>query len=497
MISNENILLLNMIKTDTYIAIIGTGFAGVGMAIRLKQKGYSNFVILERSAEPGGTWRDNTYPGAACDISSHLYSFSFEMNPNWSRMFSHQQEIWDYTRHCIEKYGLTKHIRYNTEVAGGSFDEATGIWTLDIKNGTPVKANIVVNGLGPLNRPQFPVIEGLDSFTGKAFHSSEWDHSFDYKGKRVAVVGTGASAVQIVPELAKEVDQLFLYQRSAPWIIPKADRPMKPWEQKMFKLLPFTQRLLRWKWYWQNELIGTLLFVRPRVNGYVMNMVKKYIAQKIKDPVLRQKVTPDYTMGCKRITPSNNYFPTLLRDNVHVITSGLKAVEGSTIITADGARTPVDAIVFATGFQAADTPVGFTIKGIGGKDLATEWKDGPEAYLGTTVTGFPNFYFLIGPNTGLGHNSMIFIIESQVNFILDSIKKLERKKARYMHVKPEVQKVYNDTIQQKLKRTVWNTGCKSWYIASNGRNTTVWPGLTYTFWLKTRRINTRHFEWIK
>ncbi len=479
------------------IIIIGTGFAGLGMAIKLLKQGNTNFIIAERSATIGGTWRDNTYPGAACDISSHLYSFSFEPNPNWSRMFANQQEILEYTRHCVEKYGLAKYVRLNTEVTGGSFDEASGTWTLNLKDGGTLTANVVVNALGPLNRPQIPNIPGLVDFKGRVFHSSEWDHTFDYKGKKVAVVGTGASAVQIVPAIAKDVEQLNIFQRSAPWVIPKADRPMKDWERKMFRILPFTQRMLRWKWYWENELIGTLIFTRPRLNNYVQGMVVKFINKKIKDPALREKLIPDYTMGCKRITPSKEYYPALLRSNVDVVTSGINRVEGNTIFTADGNHYEADAIVLATGFKAADAPVDFVVKGRGGRILAEDWKEGPEAYYGAAVTGYPNLFFLIGPNTGLGHNSMIFVIESQVNYIMDALKKLKQRKAKFMDVKPEVQKAYNDDIQEKLKRTVWATGCRSWYIAANGRNTTVWPGLTYTFWFKTKHIKTSAFEFVK
>jgi cation diffusion facilitator CzcD-associated flavoprotein CzcO len=486
-----------MTKNSHSIIIIGTGFAGIGMAIKLLKQGNTNFIIAERSATIGGTWRDNTYPGAACDISSHLYSFSFEQNPNWSRMFADQWEILEYTKHCITKYGLEKYVRLNTEVTGGSFDEISGMWTLNLKDGDTLTSNIVINALGPLNRPQIPNIPGLADFKGRVFHSSEWDHTFDYKGKKVAVVGTGASAVQIVPAIAKDVEHLTVFQRSAPWVIPKADRPMKEWEKKMFHILPFTQRMLRWKWYWQNELIGTLIFTRPRANQMVQNMVLKFINKKIKDPVLREKLIPDYTMGCKRITPSKEYYPALLRPNVDLVNAGINKVEGNTVFTADGKQYEADAIVLATGFKAADAPVDFVVKGRGGRILAEDWKEGPEAYYGSTVTGYPNLFFLIGPNTGLGHNSMIFVIESQVNYVLDGIKNLEKRKAKFMDVKPEAQKVYNDVLQEKLKHTVWATGCRSWYIAANGRNTTVWPQLTYTMWFKMKHIKAKDYEFVK
>lgn len=479
------------------ILIIGSGFAGLGMGIRLLKEGITNFTILERAAEVGGTWRDNTYPGAACDIPSHLYSFSFEQNPNWSRMYSPQEEIQEYIKHCVKKYQLEKYIRYNTEVIGGSFDEATGVWTLNLKDGSSLSANVVVNGLGPLNRPQIPNIKGLDTFTGKAFHSSEWDHTLDYKGKKIAIVGTGASAVQIVPAIAKEVEQLYVFQRSPAWVVPKPDHAMKEWKKKMYRLLPFTQRLLRWRIYWINELTGALLFAPPRINGYVQRLIGKYVTKRIKDPALREKLIPDYTIGCKRITPSNDYYPTLNRSNVSVITDGINRIEGNSIVTNDGAKTEVDAIVFATGFIAAEYPQEFIIKGRGNHILGQDWKEGPEAYLGTTVTGYPNLYFLIGPNTGLGHNSMIFIIESQVNYVIDSLKKLQKNGAKFMDVKPEAQRVYNEKIQKDLKKTVWQTGCKSWYIAGNGRNTTVWPYLTYPFYFRLKKVKAKDYEWVK
>lgn len=486
-----------MSTVDSPIVVIGTGFAGIGMTIRLKQKGINDFIILERSPAIGGTWRDNTYPGAACDISSHLYSYSFEPNPNWSRMFSAQKEIWDYNQHCIQKYGLQQHIRFNTEVMGCVFDENTGIWSLHTRDGKTITTNIVINGLGPLNRPQIPSITGLDTFTGKAFHSSEWDHTFDYKGKKVAVVGTGASAVQIVPAIAKDVEQLYLFQRSAPWVLPKPDRPMKEWEKKLFRALPFTQRLLRWRIYWVNELIGALIFTSPRLNKRLQKLLNGYRAKYIKDKELRAKLQPDYTAGCKRMTPSNDFYPALNRDNVHVVTDGIQSVSGNTITTNTGQHIQADALVFATGFQAADYPAGFEVEGRKGKKLSVEWKDGPEAYYGSAITGFPNFFFIIGPNTGLGHNSMIIIIEAQVNFVLDAIQKMRRTNTKFIDVKPEVQKAYNDRIQERIKGTVWATGCKSWYIAKNGRNTTVWPGLTFTFYLLTKRIKNSAFEWVK
>jgi cation diffusion facilitator CzcD-associated flavoprotein CzcO len=477
------------------IIIIGTGFAGICAAIRLKQEGITSFTILERSGDVGGTWRDNTYPGAACDVASHLYSFSFEPNPGWSNMFSGQKEIHEYIKHCIAKYDIGKYIRFNRNVSSSVFNEATGEWQVSTTNGEVHRANVLINGMGPLNRPSLPGIEGLKDFEGIMFHSSEWDHSYDISNKRVAVIGTGASAIQIVPAIVDKVAHLDLYQRTAPWIIPKHDKPISGKTHKLFRALPFLQKLQRAQFYLINEFTVLMLVTRPSLAKYLEKLVLKYIAYKVSDPVLRKKVTPGFTIGCKRILLSNNYYPALGKPNVEVITDPILRIEKDAIITANEKR-PVDAIILSTGFEASEYPKGFVVKGLQGRLLEEDWKDGPEAYLGTVVAGFPNLFFIIGPNTGLGHTSMIYMIESQVNFIVDSIKKLSAKKATWMNVKKDVQISYNAELQQKLKTTVWQSGgCKSWYQTRSGKNTAIWPGFTFTFRNRTKRVNEQDFDW--
>ncbi len=478
------------------IIIIGTGFAGVCAAIRLKQAGIDTFTILERSSDVGGTWRDNTYPGAACDVASHLYSFSFEPNPDWSNQFSGQKEIHEYIKHCIAKYGIGKHIQFNQNVSSSVFNEATGQWRVSTTNGEAHQANVLINGMGPLNRPSLPNIEGLKDFEGAMFHSSEWDHTYDIHNKRVAVIGTGASAIQIVPAIADKVAHLDLYQRTAPWIIPKHDKPISERTHRLFRMFPFLQKLQRAQFYFINELTVIMLVTKPSLAKHLEKLVLKFIGYKVRDPELRKKVTPDFTIGCKRILLSNNYYPALSKPNVEVVTDSIVRVEKDAIVTANNERRQVDAIILSTGFEASEYPKGFVVKGLQGKSLEEAWKDGPEAYLGTVVTDFPNLFFIIGPNTGLGHTSMIYMIESQVNFIVDSVKKLAAKKASWMNVKPEVQTRYNAELQAKLKTTVWQSGgCKSWYQTKSGKNTAIWPGFTFTFRNRTKRVNERDFEW--
>lgn len=479
----------------TEVAVIGTGFAGICMGIQLKKAGITDFIILERADDIGGTWRDNTYPGAACDVSSHMYSFSFEPKPDWSRMYSPQQEIQEYLWHCTHKYSLEPYIRFNSNVVGSFFNEETGYWTIKVENGHDIIAKFIVNGMGPLNRAIIPSIKGQETFTGTSFHSSHWDHQYDINDKKIAVIGTGASAIQIVPSIADKVKELYLYQRTAPWVLPKADREMTGIEKWLFKSLPLTQKTLRSVVYWINEATVIGIVINPSLTKWIEKVALKFLEKAVPDPVLREKVTPKYTIGCKRILLSNEYYPALSRPNVDVINDGIDRIDGNKIYTKDGSFREVDAIVYATGFQASEYPKELVVKGIGQKDLLQTWKDGPEAYLGTVVNGFPNMFLVIGPNTGLGHNSMVFMIEASVNYIVKAIKTVRNKGMRYLNVKEEIQEAYNAEIQKKLEKTVWNSGCNSWYLTSTGKNTTVWPGFTFEYWQKTRNIRPADYEW--
>lgn len=482
-------------STDSRIVIIGTGFAGICMGIKLLEAGVSDFIILEKSSDIGGTWRDNTYPGAACDVISHLYSFSFEPNPGWSRMFAQQQEILDYTRHCVEKYGLGPHIRFNREVTGGTFDTEHALWRIHMKDGADITARIWINGMGPLNRAVMPDIPGLEDFAGDAFHSMHWRHDCDLKGRRVAVVGTGASGIQIVPNIAQKVGELHLFQRTAAWVLHKPDRPMRAWEQRMFKVFPFTQRMYRTLFYWVNELTVIALAKRPSLTRFIRMLAERHMRRSGLTHELREQLTPDYTIGCKRILPSNDFYPTMLLPHVHLHTEGIARIEGRTMVGKHGKRTDVDVLILATGFEAAEFPSAFTVRGNNGQLLNEVWADGPEAFLGTTVSGFPNMFFIIGPNTGLGHSSMILMIEAQVRYIVSCISQMGRSGADTIEVREDVQRRYNAEIQQRLEGTVWNSGCVSWYRTKGGKNTSLWPGHTFEFMRRTAAVRKDDYIW--
>jgi cyclohexanone monooxygenase len=474
--------------------IVGAGFAGLGTAIKLKEAGNDNFIILEKAGDVGGAWRENTYPGCACDVQSHLYSFSFEPNPKWSRMFAPQQEIWDYLRHCAQKYELLPHIRFNTEVTGARFDEFTGTWSVETNTGEKATSRFLVLGLGGLHRPAIPQLRGLNKFKGKTFHSAEWDHGYDLQGKRVAVVGTGASAIQFVPQIQPKVAELNVFQRTPPWVMPKPDRRVLAAEQFLFEKLPVTQKAARTSLYMQLESRAVAFTLTPAVMKVAQKVAEGHIRSKVKDPVLRNKLIPDYTMGCKRVLMSNDYYPALVQPNVNVISEGIREVTAHGVVTNDGVERKVDAIIFGTGFRVTDLLTPLHIHGRNGVDINDVWANGMEAYLGTTIAGFPNAFMLTGPNTGLGHNSMVFMIEAQIHYILEAMKTLKKKRAKFLDVKRGEQDAFNLKLQPKLEKAVWSSGCKSWYLDANGKNTTAWPGFTFDFWRQTRRFNSAHYE---
>lgn len=477
--------------------ILGAGFAGMCMAIKLKEAGMHNFVILERDKDLGGTWLANSYPGAACDVQSHLYSYSFEPKPDWSRMFGPQQEIWQYMKHCATKYGLYPHFQFETTVNGASFNHETGKWLVKTDKGE-YTASFFVSCSGGLSQPAMPDIKGLPGFKGKVFHSAKWDHSYNLKDKTVAVIGTGASAIQIVPTIAPEVKELHLFQRTPPWILPKPDRAMKTFEKKMFAAIPAMQKLLRGLLYWRNELFAVGFVSKPGIMKLAQKMAAKHINTVIKDEGLRKKVTPTYQVGCKRILLSNEYYQALNRSNVEVVTESIREITEQGIVTADGKERKVDAIILATGFHAADGVVPFAIKGSNGLDLNEAWKNGAEAYLGTSISGFPNLFLIVGPNTGLGHSSMLLMIEAQVHYVMEAVRQVKQNKWKAIDVKPDVQKSYNEDLQQQLSHTIWQTGgCVSWYQDKNGKNVTLWPGHTFTFMKRTKNFEPDKYTVVK
>ncbi|MDB4998782.1 MAG: Cyclohexanone monooxygenase [Myxococcaceae bacterium] len=478
-----------MPKRIDHVIIVGSGFAGLGMAIRLKQAGFHDFTILEQGSNVGGTWRENHYPGAACDVESHLYSFSFEPNPDWSRTFAPQKEILAYLERCVDKYDLRPHLRTRTGVKRAVYDEAKGTWLVETQSGEKLEARALVTACGGLSRPSMPDIKGLESFQGKMFHSAQWDHSYALDGKRVAVVGTGASAIQIIPAIAARVKKLSVFQRTAPWVIPKADVPIGPGWRALYKRVPALQRAAR-GFQWTRHEVMALGFVKnTKILEYASRLARKYIDAKVKDPALRAKVIPTIAMGCKRVLLSNDYYPALCKDNVELVTEGIDQVTSRGVRSKDGALRDFDVIVLATGFYAAEQCAPFDVRGRAGVELDRVWQDGAEAYLGATIAGFPNLFMLVGPNTGLGHSSMIYMIESQIAYVVDAVLQMKNRAWKDVEVRADVLSAYNQDLHSKFPGTIWNSGCTSWYRTSTGKNTTLWPGFTFDFRRRTRRFD--------
>jgi len=487
---------------NTEVAIIGTGFSGLGMGIALVKDGRHDFVILEKADDVGGTWRDNSYPGCACDVQSHMYSFSFEQNPSWSRMFSPQPEIWDYLRRVTDKYQLRRYVRFGVEVTGARWDPDSGRWILRTRttSGEPVeyRAQFLVAGVGALHIPNIPALPGIERFAGTAFHSAQWNHDYDLTGKKVAVVGTGASAIQFVPEIAGQVEKVTLFQRSAPWVLPKLDRELPGWTKTLFRVFPPARRAYRAAVYWINESLALGFNGHPALLRAVERVGRRHLARQVSDPVLRRKLMPRYTLGCKRVLMSNTYYPALAGPNAEVVTAGLTEVREHSVVDSDGVEHQVDAIIYGTGFHVTDSFDYLDIKGRDGRDLAAEWRDhGIQTHLGITVSGFPNLFFLLGPNTGLGHNSVVFMIEAQVRYALAAMKLARRHRAEAIEVRESAQARFNDEIQRRLAKGVWSTGgCTNWYLDAKGVNRTIWPGQTWRYWLATRTVEPSDFELI-
>ncbi|MET0337790.1 MAG: NAD(P)/FAD-dependent oxidoreductase [Caulobacter sp.] len=482
-------------KPDVDVAILGSGFSGLGMAIALLKDGRRDFVILEKAQGVGGTWRDNTYPGCACDIPSHLYSFSFEPNPQWSRMYPSQPEIRAYLERVADKYDLRRYLRFGCTVTDLTFDEAGGFWRVTSEGGQVLTARVVVSGMGGLSRPILPNIKGMDRFKGKTFHSAWWDHDYDLTGKAVAVIGTGASAIQFVPQIAPKVKSLTLFQRTPSWVMPKKDREMHGWERALFRAAPAFQKLLRGLIYTRLELLATALVWRTESMAKFEKLGRQFIEAAISDPVLRQKVTPTYRMGCKRILISNDYYPALARPNVDLVTDGIAEITAKGVRTTNGVEHPVDVIVYGTGFAATDALSPTQVYGRGGRHLNAEWEAGAQAYLGVTVSGYPNFFMLMGPNTGLGHNSIVYMIESQIRHVMDGLRRMDAAGAISMDPKRESQNAFNAFVQERVGKTVWNAGgCKSWYLTEDGRNTTIWPGFTFDYRRRVKAIDPAAYD---
>jgi cation diffusion facilitator CzcD-associated flavoprotein CzcO len=484
------------VRPDHELIIVGSGFAGLGMAIRLKQEGENDFVLLEQDSGIGGTWRANTYPGCACDVQSHLYSFSFAPNPEWTRMFAPQEEIRTYLERTADEHDVRPHIQLESRLTAADWDEEARLWRVEVNEGErTLTARHVVSGLGALSRPAYPDVEGIERFEGRAFHSADWDHDYDFAGKRVAVIGTGASSIQFVPKLAKQAAHLDLFQRTPPWIVPKPDRKITRVERFLFRRLPFLQNLYRQSIYWRLEARVIGFAKRPEGLKLAEQVARFHIRRQISDPKLRRKVTPDYRLGCKRVLISNDYYPALGRPNVDVHADGVTRVTERGIVTPDGVEHEADVIVFGTGFRPNDLLTPLSIRGTGGVDINDAWRDGTVAYKGTTVAGFPNMFVLVGPNTGLGHSSMVFMIESQIEYVLDAMRRLRRGGAVAAEVRPAAVEEYNRRLQKQLSTSVWSQGgCVSWYLDSHGNNRTLWPGFTFDFRRRLRRFDDHNYD---
>ncbi|MFJ7334861.1 flavin-containing monooxygenase [Streptomyces sp. NPDC101116] len=477
------------------VAVVGSGFGGLGAAVRLRREGVTDFVVLERAGSVGGTWRDNSYPGCRCDVPSHLYSFSFAPHPDWPRTFSGQEHIRAYLEHVTDVFRLRPHIRFDSEVKRMTWNGERLCWDIETSSGN-LSADLVVSATGPLSDPKVPDIPGLESFPGKVFHSARWDHDYDLRGKRVAMVGTGASAAQIVPAIQPDVSRLTLFQRTAPWVMPRVDRNISGAERWLHRQLPFTSQLRRGLLWGIRELQVQAFTKHPGQLGFVEDLARRNMARAIKDPALRAKLTPDYRIGCKRILLSSDYYPALAQPNVDVVASGLTEVRGSTLVAADGSAAEVDAIVFGTGFHVTDMPIAERVVGAEGRTLAETWKGGMEALRGASAAGFPNWMTIIGPNTGLGNSSMILMIESQLNYLADYVRQLDVLGGRVaLDARPDAVRTWNQQVQERMRRTVWNTGgCTSWYLDASGRNTTIWPGTTGEFRRATRRVDLGEYD---
>ena len=483
------------LPAHTRVAVVGSGFSGIGTAVALERAGIDDFVVFERAGTLGGTWRDNTYPGAACDVPSHLYSFSFAPKSDWSHVYSRQPEIRAYLEQVAADSGVLPHLHLDTDVVAGAWDDAALVWRLQTSRGD-LTADVLVSGAGGLVEPHLPEVPGIDSFQGPWFHSARWDHSVDLAGKRVAVVGTGASAAQFVPELQGTAARVVVFQRTPPWVIPRLDRPYTEREHRRYRSAPGLLRLDRARQYVVHEARLRAFTGGGRVRALFEKRARAFLAQQVPDPELRAKLTPDYAIGCKRIIVSNDYLPALTRPNVEVVASPVAEVRAHSVVDAAGREHEVDAIVYGTGFRAMDIALGHRLVGREGRTLREEWDDGGvRAHRGTTVAGFPNLFLLLGPNTALGHTSVVLMIEAQIGYVVAALRLMDDAGAGALEVRRSAQEAYDARLQDELDDTVWNAGgCRSWYRDEQGRNFAIWPGHTSAYMRLMRRFDAESYE---
>lgn len=476
------------------VLIVGTGFAGLGMAVKLLAAGQPDFVLLEKADGVGGTWRENTYPGCACDVTSMMYSYSFAPNRAWSRMYATQPEILDYIQRVVKDHDLEPHIRFNSEAVSYEFDESADRWHVRTRSGEEYHPRIVVLAHGALHVPNVPDFPGAERFKGPVFHSARWDHSVDLRGKRIVVIGTGSSAAQFVPEIARTAAHVDVFQRTAHWVLPKADRPLRRAEHRLFKALPVTQWLYRLVAYWTHE-VPVLGFMNPRLLNVLEAAALRTLEKQVPDPELRARLTPDYRIGCKRILLTNDWFPALQRPNVELTTAAVEEFTEDGVRTVDGVLHEADVVILGTGFATDNRCATEHIVGAGGQTIQEAWRDGMTAYLGMTVAGFPNLFMMMGPNSGGGAQSILFVIEAQLHYVVQCLRLMKERRATRLEVRAEVQREFNTWLHGKLARSVWNSGgCHSWFLDHTGRNRQSWPGTGTGYWRATRRPDAGAFR---
>lgn len=476
------------------VAVIGAGFAGIGAAIRLRDKGIDDFVVLERDTRVGGTWRDNTYPGAACDIPSRLYSYSFAPNPDWSHTYSGSAEILDYIDRMVETSGVAPHIRFEHTVTGLEYDADAGEWTIALEGREPLRARSVILASGPLANCSFPAITGIEDYEGHKIHSARWDHDYDFTGKKVAVVGTGASGVQIVPELVKKAASVKVFQRTPGWVLPRINTETGEFTKSIYRRIPGAQQLARALWFWGHESVALGVVWNTPLTRVVEAVSKLHLRLQVRDPWLRRQLTPDFAAGCKRLLMTSDYYPALQRDNCTLVTWPIARIAPRGIRTVEGVEHRFDCIVFATGFDVSKTGSPVPVTGLDGRVLADEWSGGAYAYRSVAVSGYPNLYVTFGPNSGPGHSSALVYMEAQIDYITDAIAQLLRNGWKALDVRADVQEAYNRDIQRRLAATTWNSGCSSWYLTDDGFNATMYPGFASQYVGQLRTVDLRDYR---
>jgi cation diffusion facilitator CzcD-associated flavoprotein CzcO len=480
-------------KDHHRVVIIGAGFGGIGASIKLAEQGVEH-VLLEKLDDVGGTWLANQYPGCRCDVPSHLYSFSFAPNPDWSDSYSLQPEIWHYLKKVAEDHGVVERVRFGCKVDAARWDDDAKLWRLSTSQGE-VTGDVLIAAHGFLSEPAVPHFDGIETFSGQVMHSAQWDPSYDVSGKRVGVIGTGASAVQIVPRVHEQAEHLTVFQRTAAWILPHRGRTISEWEKRLYRRVPLAQRVVRNFHYWSAEFLVVPALLNPQRGKLIRKMAREHLAEQVPDEDLRRKLTPTFTPGCKRLTPSNDYLPAIASPKTDLVTAGIERVTPHGVVTVDGVTHPLDVLILATGFRVTDNSFPDLVTGRDGRTLRQVWDDtGMGGYNGTTFSGFPNFFMLAGPNTGIGHTSLVFMIEAQLTYVLDAVRQLDERGVAAFDVRPDVQTAYNEMLQRKIAHTVWNTGgCQSWYLDKNGRNPTIWPDYTFKFAKRLSRFDVESY----